>query len=77
MMTFKEYWYNDLVDRIKRKSFRHKEYEHALQTLHGLLQKKGGTSKHSLEYYAAQIAKTYRNIAAKELAKYYRELETR
>jgi hypothetical protein len=76
MMTFKEYWYKDLVDKIKRKSFRHKEYEHALQALHSVIQRKGGGT-HSLEYYAAQIAKTYKNIAAKELAKYYRELETR
>ena len=71
MMTFKEWWLDDLKSRVGKGVF-NKEYKHALQTLQDLIKRKG-TGKHSLEYYAAQIAKSYSKVNARELANYYQQ----
>lgn len=64
------------VDAIKAKfgSMTHrKNYEHAKKTLITLLDRKAKESKgkmrHSIEYYAAQIAKSYQGVDARTLAK--------
>ena len=64
------------VDAIKAKfgSMTHrKSYEHAKKTLITLLDRKAKESKgkmrHSVEYYAAQIAKSYQGVDTRTLAK--------
>ncbi len=51
---------------------RKKEYQHALKTLKDLLVRKkkegGGKLRHSPQYYAQQIAKTYQNVDHQALA---------
>ena len=76
MMTFKEWWLDDLKKRVGRRVFS-KEYEHALNALKGVMTRKtdDGTKRHSLEYYAAQIARTYSKVNARQLANYYKEIQ--
>ena len=64
------------VDAIKAKIgsiSNKKSYEHAKKTLIALLDRKAKESKgkmrHSIEYYAAQIAKSYQGVDARTLAK--------
>ena len=64
------------VDAIKAKIgsiSNKKNYEHAKKTLIALLDRKAKESKgkmrHSIEYYAAQIAKSYQGVDARTLAK--------
>lgn len=72
-MTFKEWWLDDLKTQLSKNVF-NKEYQHALNVLQDVIKRKG-TKRHSLEYYASQVARTYSKVNAKELANYYRSTQ--
>jgi hypothetical protein len=68
-----EMWYNDVINAVKSKTGKKKVYDHALDTLLKVLQRKKKESgrsglKHSINYYSAQIAKTYSGVDGKTLA---------
>lgn len=52
-----------------------RQYDHAADTMHKIIQRKGGSSntKHNILWYAAQIAKQYDGLDARALEKFYRE----
>ncbi len=62
-------------DLIGRHVTKRSAYKAALDTLQNVLTRKGGPKKHSIEYYAAQIARTYKGVDAKELAKMHSSLQ--
>jgi len=72
----------DLADKVRKEEFdsieenkllHPKEYKHAADTLQKVWDRKKGDAKHSIEYYAAQIARQYDNVNARQLAKMVNE----
>jgi hypothetical protein len=72
----------DLADKVRKEEFdsieenkllHSKEYKHAADTLQKVWDRKKDDAKHSIEYYAAQIARQYDNVNARELAKMVNE----
>lgn len=66
---FKEF----MVSTVLGKLTHAKEYKHAAKTLHHVWDRKKKDRKHSKIYYAAQIAKQYNGVDARELAKMVNE----
>ena len=69
-----EMWYNDVINTVKSKTGKKKTYDHALDTLLKVLQRKKKESgrrglRHSINYYSDQIAKTYSGVDGRTLAK--------
>jgi len=61
-------------DIIGRHLTKRNAYKAALDTLINVLTRKQQSQKHSIEYYAAQIARTYNGVDGKELAKMHKDL---
>ena len=61
-------------DTFGRHLLRRGRYSAALKALIGVLDRKQEPRNHSVEYYAARIARSYEGVDAKELAKMYNDL---
>lgn len=61
-------------DTFGRHLLRRGKYNAALKALVGVLDRKQEPRNHSVEYYAARIAKSYEGVDAKELANMYNDL---
>ena len=61
-------------DTFGRHLLRRGRYSAALKALVGVLDRKQELRNHSVEYYAARIARSYEGVDAKELAKMYNDL---
>ena len=61
-------------DTFGRHLLRRGRYSAALKALVGVLDRKQEPRNHSVEYYAARIARSYEGVDAKELAKMYNDL---
>ena len=59
-------------DMFGRHLLRRRAYKAALDALTGVLDRKGKSRRHSIEYYAARIAQSYEGVDARELAKMYK-----
>lgn len=72
------FWGAELAVKIKKVIGGKPDYQHALTALRQLLDRKNkeGKATHSVVYYAAEIAKSYANVDARELAKMYDSLVT-
>jgi len=64
-----------LIKHVMAKTTKKKGYEKAAEVLKTVIDRKmketGGKPRHSLEYYAGQIARTFKGIDGRELAKVY------
>ena len=65
-----------LIKHVMAKTTKKKGYEKAAEVLKTVIDRKmketGGKPRHSLEYYAGQIARTFKGIDGRELAKVYK-----
>lgn len=73
LKTFKEDWATVALSKVTHK----KHYDHAAKTLRDIWNRKKKENKndpkHSIEYYAAQIAKQYKGVDSRALAKMIKE----
>jgi len=76
-LEYNESWYKDSANKVLSKTALKKQYDHAVKTLKSVIdrKKKQAGSKglrHSIEYYAQQIAKSYDYIDNRQLANLFR-----
>jgi len=71
----------ELIDRLKARTVSKNKYKAALEVLKQIYSRKkkeakGSSLKHSVDYYAAQVAKQYNGVTARVLAKMYKDAIT-
>jgi hypothetical protein len=76
-LEYNESWYKDSANKVLSKTALKKQYDHAVKTLKSVIdrKKKQAGSKglrHSIEYYAQQIARSYDYIDNRQLANLFR-----
>lgn len=76
-LEYNESWYKDSANKVLSKTALKKQYDHAVKTLKSVIDRKkkqAGSKglKHSIEYYAQQIAKSYDYIDNRQLANLFR-----
>lgn len=69
-------WF-DAIAGFFQKHIYHKDYEDAVESLHKVIMKKKAESKklkHTIEYYAQVVARSYANVNGYDLADVYQEV---
>lgn len=76
-LEYNESWYKDSTNKVLSKTALKKQYDHAVKTLKSVIERKKKQTgskglRHSIEYYAQQIAKSYDYIDTRQLTNLFR-----
>ena len=76
-LEYNESWYTDPTNKVLSKTALKKQYDHAVKTLKSVIERKkqqAGSKglRHSIEYYAQQIARSYDYIDTRQLTNLFR-----